>query len=263
MIILIDGDILVYRFAYEGKKQEEQPLFSASETKTLEECYENVDKFMENLKAEVPSVGYIGYLSCKRKDTFRVPISQSREYKGNRKTEPPKYYTEIKQYFIEKYNFIQLKQIEADDALSIKGTELYPDCIICSTDKDLRQIKGNHYNPNTNDFFRTTDDGPSRLLLKQLVTGDSTDNIEGIRKRGPKAAEKIVHDNLDIELIPQVILNEYIAEYGLEEGMRRFSETYLLVYLLRENSFNEELGEVTYWNKNGRTTEQPEEGLFF
>jgi len=66
--------------------------------------------------------------------------------------------------------------------------------IICSLDKDLKQIAGRHYNWRKNEFdFVDPIDG-LRLFYRQCLTGDSTDGIPGVGGIGAVKSARIIND---------------------------------------------------------------------
>jgi 5'-3' exonuclease len=82
---------------------------------------------------------------------------------------------------------------EADDLLGINQTACAENCvdsIIVTIDKDLLQIPGSHYNFVKCEFKEVTEEEGQYFFYKQLMMGDSTDNIGGCPGIGPKKAEK-------------------------------------------------------------------------
>jgi 5'-3' exonuclease len=76
---------------------------------------------------------------------------------------------------------------EADDALAIRHRELPESSIICTIDKDLKQIPGKHYNFVKEEFDEVTEWSGLFRFYSQTLTGDSTDNIrvsEGLSCKG-------------------------------------------------------------------------------
>ena len=134
------------------------------------------------------------------KTTFRHALAVTKEYKGNRKDTPkPVYKDEITKYLKESWGAETGDNIEADDLLGINQTT---NTVICSNDKDLRMIPGEHYNfaPKKEDeqqFHLMDELGGDRWFFVQLIAGDSTDNIQGIPGYGVAKAEKIVDEFLD------------------------------------------------------------------
>lgn len=86
---------------------------------------------------------------------------------------------------------------EADDALGIAQCQAGcgEDTIICSIDKDLDGIPGWHYNFSKNrkadGTYIVSEVNANRFFYKQILSGDSTDNIPGMfRKLGKKATSR-------------------------------------------------------------------------
>jgi 5'-3' exonuclease len=64
--------------------------------------------------------------------------------------------------------------------------------VICSVDKDLLQVPGHHYNF-VKDEYRIVNDVQGNLsFYSQLLTGDDSDGIIGLRGVGPKTALKLL-----------------------------------------------------------------------
>lgn len=78
---------------------------------------------------------------------------------------------------------------EVDDKLGILAA---PDTVLCSIDKDLRQIPGEHYNP-VKDVFEVVDDFQGALsLYTSMLVGDTSDNLRGIDGLGPVKAGRLL-----------------------------------------------------------------------
>lgn len=67
-----------------------------------------------------------------------------------------------------------------------------PSVIICSTDKDLNNTPGWHYNFKEGRKYWIDEDQAIKNFYLQLLTGDKTDNIIGIPGIGPVKAEQIL-----------------------------------------------------------------------
>ena len=196
MQALIDGDLIVYRvgFTTEGDPSEIASF--------------RVNDVIDNILRDTKADSYKVYLTQEDDlEAFRRKVYP--EYKATRLGKPkPKWYHYIRDYLQVEWGAEVVKYIEADDALGIeqiKGLRQFdPDpsywnqpefnknTIICSVDKDLKQIPGYHYNfvKQEKEFVETTD--ALRYFYKQLLTGDSADNIKGVYKVGPVKAEQIL-----------------------------------------------------------------------
>ena len=170
MHALVDGDIVTHRVGW------------TTNDESLDIAKYRADVLVENILQGVGATDYQIYLTDSE-GNFRNQISTS--YKANRKKEKPKWLEELKEYLISTWKAkISLGQ-EADDALGIKQTEMETaETVICSIDKDLLQIPGYHYNfVKTEHSFITPEEGLYNFY-KQLLVGDSTDNVDGCPKTG-------------------------------------------------------------------------------
>jgi len=101
-------------------------------------------------------------------------------------------------------NIAQINEVEADDIIGILVThfrEIYNEVIIVSSDFDLYQlIDGDNvvvYNPQrkvtiNEDVFKENFDGfhPRKIIDIKCITGDTSDNIPGVKGVGEKGALK-------------------------------------------------------------------------
>jgi len=214
-IALIDGDSLIY---YEMGKP------------TLEEALQGIDTRIRHMLEQCNASKYAGFLTAGR--CFRYTVAKSKPYKGNRKYgNKPIIFPALKEYLRQEWNFISVPELEADDLVSIYHNPMKT--IICSPDKDvLYQNKGIHYNYGKADSIVVDETETMRFLWKQMLMGDSTDGIQGIPKVGPKTADTWLQ-NVGREDMPTFVLNKYIEKFGMQEGIYKFTETFKLVYILK------------------------------
>tara|TARA_R110002051_G_scaffold187914_3_gene257458 strand:- start:525 stop:1262 length:738 start_codon:yes stop_codon:yes gene_type:complete len=214
-IALIDADSLIY---FEMGKS------------TLEEALEGIDMRIHQMLIETGCDSYAGFLTSGR--CFRYNIAKTRPYKGNRKRgNKPIIFPAIKEYLRQKWNFIAVPELEADDLVAVYSD--YQNTVICSPDKDvLYQVDGCHYNYRTAEFVETTPIEAETFLWKQVLMGDSTDGIPGLPKVGPKTADLWLY-NMPLLDMPPFVLNKYIEKFGNSEGICKFAETFKLVHILK------------------------------
>lgn len=177
------------------KKQVPQPV---------EFAYANIKNIMKEILRGARASTYQIYLTGD--GNYRDDIATIKKYKGNRDaSHKPFHFDAIRHYLVEQWGAEVVPFQEADDAMGIAqdGEET----IICTIDKDLMMIPGYHYNFNKG-FTTYMDTGKAlNFFYTQLITGDTVDNIQGIKGAGPAKAKKILH-NLDTE-------GEYIRAVGL------------------------------------------------
>ena len=185
------GDIYAFRSA------------AASENEELGIAVYRLEEMLDNTLAETGADEFSIFLSGE--NNFRYEIYC--EYKANRTQPKPRHLKDLKNYLIEKYQAVVSDGCEADDLLGIEQCKAESNStIICSLDKDLRMIPGNHYSF----AIRGTNKGTSwerpaekvfvepleglRHFYTQVLTGDSVDNVKGAPGIGKVKAKRILQD---------------------------------------------------------------------
>ena len=201
---LIDADSIIHIVSYHNALPEMMVEFSKElnpeeQEAALMELYKSKDttaieahvgQFINDILNAVDATHYLGFVGDRKgSDTFRHKLAITKPYKGQRKSSPHwvKYWKPIIiDYMVREWGFIELSNIEADDACAICQTHLQY-TIICSPDKDLKQVPGNHYDYKKIEFTEISPWEGARRLHIQLLTGDSTDNISGCPGVGEKS----------------------------------------------------------------------------
>lgn len=141
---------------------------------------------------------------------------------------------------------------EADDLIKDRAVELGENnCVICSLDKDLKQIPGVHFdydrpklkNPDGSPMldengFRMvapckgldiiSEQDANKFFWTQMLMGDAGDNIKGIPRTGIVKATKIIAGSTDHEA---TVRQKYIEHFGEEKGISQFELHRLLIGL--------------------------------
>jgi hypothetical protein len=129
-------------------------------------------------------------------DNFRYDVATVKPYKGNRKdAAKPYHYQAIRNYMTDKWMAKVVTGREADDELSIlahRAVEDSQDFIVATIDKDLDQVPGWHYDYVKKVFYSVDHEEGALLFWKQVLSGDSTDNIPGATRIGDAAATKLL-----------------------------------------------------------------------
>lgn len=148
-----------------------------------------INRILEGTKCQE----YVGYMSTSNDTTlFRNKIAVTKPYKGNRLDfKKPEHYHSIREYILKHWNTNLVVGIEADDALGIHQNS---STIICSIDKDLLQIPGMHYNIKTGEIITVSEFEGHYNFYKQVLTGDTADNIPGLYGIGEAKAKDILEN---------------------------------------------------------------------
>lgn len=243
---LIDCDLLVYRcgFAADGQMKKEykekNPGVSDEELKEYLESIDYTGIALQNAKTVIESIldrfspEYKAYIGGS--GNFRDAIATIKPYKGNReKVGKPKYYRELKDYLIDRWHAWPCNGQEADDAIGIEQFD-NPDkyTVIVSTDKDMDQIPGWHFNWVKNDLYYQPITEANLFFFWQMMVGDTVDNIPGINKVGPKTANKIIEEEGGkLENVRRAVQDLYQRQYG-DKWREAYEEVGTLLYIRRK-----------------------------
>lgn len=227
-IAVLDGDILAYRAAF------------FVET-------EGIDYLEERLNHDItlwtpPGVDkvYIA-LSCSRSDNFRRDYWP--EYKAHRdvKKHTPEALPEAEEYLRTLGIPITVPRLEADDLMGMMASG--GKAIAVTIDKDLRAVPGWHWNPDKELEPTLVDElTADRNFYTQWLTGDSTDNVPGVWKLGPKKAATLL-DSTPPQNWKSLVLatyeqktdkdgNKYTLDYALSQA--------ICVRILRNGEYNKQ-----------------------
>lgn len=224
MLALIDADLVAYRCAASCK--EEDPLDVA--------LY-RIDVLMRQILEAADCSEYIAYLSGS--DNFRKVINP--EYKANRKDMvPPIHLQPSREFLVSEWNARLAHGIEADDMLGIDQTE---DSVICSLDKDLLMIPGKHHNWNKQiyqEYTHVSVTEGNKTFWKQMLIGDTSDNIIGVHGLGPVKAGKLIDPCESNEECMELVYNKYA------EDAARFVTNANCLWIMRhwESTWSKDLG---------------------
>lgn len=234
MISLVDLDLIVYKvgsitdgrhYKYGGERYGTQKeLFRACKTLGHEPpkelkleldplpweeasrvCVSYLEDILENFD------DYKGYLTGK--GNFRYQVATILPYKGNRVgVQKPHHYDSIRQFLVDIYDAEVSSGLEADDLLGLNQTD--NTCIV-STDKDLDVVPGWHYNWDKGDMYKMNELDSDRCFFKQLLTGDSTDNILGLFNVGVKSTYvKAIDKMTEVSEMYNHVRGQYESRFG-------------------------------------------------
>lgn len=206
MIALIDGDIILYRIGY------------TTENESEDIARVRADDLLDSILLETGAKEFEVWLSDKTENGFRYELYP--QYKANRTQPRPKHYEAIKEFLVTEWGARIAVGMEADDALGIAQNsnshnglfqpQLDPKrSVICSIDKDLLQIPGQHYNFVRKEWSLINRWEGLQWFYKQILIGDTVDNVQGCKGIGPvkagKAIDQIRQDRGERALFESVV----------------------------------------------------------
>ncbi len=197
-----------------------------------------LDKTISSHAKLLPDAEFVYCLSSPV--NFRYDIFP--EYKSSRKGKhKPKHRTFLTDRIKDKHSGVIFTGYEADDVVgilqctcrSIKKSS----SIICTTDKDLLCIPGLHWNPDKGTITDVSELEAFRNFAAQVLQGDSTDSIPGLKGVGAKTSKKAVAGCDSTESMWGVVQKMYKDKGETEEYLhqmasmvwihRAFGTTYL------------------------------------
>lgn len=178
---LVDVDVFVYRVAFASKDEDEKLA-----------CRRFIDTITQSVFFDAECDSFDGFITGK--GNYRYDIAKTLPYKGNRKQEKPKHYEALRKQAV-KMGCVEVEGCEADDAIGIAAYSSDPSSYtIITIDKDLDMIRGKHYNFVKKVFNDVSEEQALKFFYQQLLSGDRTDNIQGIPGIGPAKAKKLLKD---------------------------------------------------------------------
>lgn len=245
---LIDADYMPYRFGFSadaGMRNElksnnpditdEQVAEALASTDYESHALHGAKDAMEMIVGKF-NPEYRLYLQDDSVTTYRYALATILPYKGNRADfVKPKYHKHIKQYLFDVWNAIPVRHIETDDAVALEQFD-NPDktTVIVSQDKDLKMIPGWHFDPVKEYLYYQTIKDANNWLFWQMLVGDRSDNIPGIKGIGETRANKLLELHKgDTDAIREEVKKYYQRDYGTD-WERAYQEVGSLLWILRK-----------------------------
>ena len=249
MLALIDGDILLYRIGFTTENETEEWIPK-----------HRFDDLVDSILNETQATNYQVWLSDSTENNYRRQYYPA--YKANRVQPKPRHYQLLKDHAIANWGAAITPKQEADDALGIEQVKwnedaasflsrynshqieathklkaVPPQTVICTIDKDLKQIPGQHYNFVKKEWDSVTEDEGRRYFYRQLLTGDATDNIQGCPKIGSARADKIIGSITTERELFECCRSGYYSAYAkhiyktdtLDEEQKEFIDAQILM----------------------------------
>src|SRR5210317_1718008 len=155
MSALIDCDFIVYKDCAAAETEidfgDDIILVASKFSEALRLVEEDLYKIAEDLGCFDDSILFFS-------DSVNFRKSIDPAYKGHRNRKKPCGYKRVIEALKKDYPVVILPELEADDAIGIYATR-EPGHIICSPDKDMRQIPGDLFNLSDETITITKEEG--------------------------------------------------------------------------------------------------------
>ncbi|MDC0891685.1 DNA polymerase I [Gammaproteobacteria bacterium] len=257
-IFLIDGSSYLYR-AFHAMP----PLTTSTGLPTG--AVKGVTNMLRNLRNENPNSHYLAIFDAKGKN-FRHSIYK--DYKANRPPMPP----ELREQLAPLKSIcnamgmpvVEIPEVEADDViatLAVMGAQRGIPMIISSLDKDLMQLVEDPLVKMVNTMNNKVYDvagvqekfgvHPDQIIDYLALVGDTSDNIPGVPKVGPKTAVKWLNEFKDLEGITQNAENfPGVVGQNLRDSIQDLDRNVELVTLKKDVDLSVSLDELLAATEN-------------
>ena len=257
-IFLIDGSSYLYR-AFHAMP----PLTTSTGLPTG--AVKGVTNMLRNLRNENPNSHYLAIFDAKGKN-FRHSIYK--DYKANRPPMPP----ELREQLAPLKSIcnamgmpvVEIPDVEADDViatLAVMGAKKGIPMIISSLDKDLMQLVEDPLVKMVNTMNNKVYDvagvqekfgvHPDQIIDYLALVGDTSDNIPGVPKVGPKTAVKWLNEFKDLEGITQNAENfSGVVGQNLRDSIQYLDRNVELVTLKKDVDLSVSLDELLAATEN-------------
>lgn len=251
MQCLIDADVLRYEIGFAAETGWQHPGFPPFDyvAELLDNRIGNIVAIASTANGDTMIAEPILYLTGQ--GNFRYEIAKRTPYKvrsGNK----PWHFKNITAYLKAKYDVIVSEGMEADDLMALEQTRRPNETIICTRDKDLRQVPGWHYGwelgaqpqfgPMLVDTVGAIALSADRRSIKgyggkffyaQCLIGDAVDSIPGLGKCGPVRAFEILEHMETLDECFKAVKAAYKAAYE-DDWEQELLEQGRLLWMTRE-----------------------------
>jgi len=237
MSLLIDADYIVYKSCAANETEID---FGEDVILVTSRLSDALDMVRRELFAIASDLGCFddSILFFSDSSNFRKAIAP--DYKGHRNRKKPCGYKRVINALKEDFPVVVMPTLEADDAIGIYATKEQGH-IICSPDKDMRQITGQLYDLKDGVVEITKEEG-ARWHRVQTMSGDQTDGYAGVPGIGIKRAEALLDEKGDTW---ETVLGAFTDKGLTEEDALRNAR---LAKILQVDDYDFTNSEPRLWN---------------
>lgn len=237
MSALIDCDYIVYKCTAGAEDEIDFGDDVILVTSRFSEAYRMVERELYRIASDLGCFDD-SILFFSDSVNFRKSIDPA--YKGHRNRKKPCGYRRVIEALKKEYQVVVMPGLEADDAMGIYATK-EEGHIICSPDKDMRQIPGQLYDMKDGVVEITKEEG-DRWHLIQTMAGDQTDGYAGVPGIGVKRADALLTEHgATWDTVKQAF-----AEKDLDEDVALMNAR--LAKILQADDFNFSTQEPILWS---------------
>ena len=187
MKLLVDADYVVYKCCASAESEIDFGEDVIVVTSKFSDAIACVKRELNKISQNFFDPEVILFFSDSR--NFRKSIQSS--YKGHRNRKKPCGYRRVINQLKTEYQVIIMPELEADDALGIYATANLGN-VICSPDKDMRQIPGQLFD--MSELTTVTESEGAKWHFIQTLAGDQTDGYSGVPGIGIKRAVSLFEE---------------------------------------------------------------------
>ena len=242
MSLLIDADYIVYKACAANESEID---FGEDVIVVTSRFSDALDMVRRELFSIASDLGCFddSILFFSDSSNFRKVIAP--DYKGHRNRKKPCGYKRVINALKEDFPVVTMPTLEADDAIGIYATKEQGH-IICSPDKDMRQIPGQLYDLKDGVVEITKEEG-DRWHRVQTMSGDQTDGYAGVPGIGIKRAEALLDEKGDTW---ETVLGAFIDKGLTEEDALRNAR---LAKILQVDDYDFTNQEVRPWTPSSNS----------
>jgi len=239
--VLIDADILMFKFAF--RHQKEITWSNGPVSIILDEgrAKSDLDSFIDDLQRICSCPKYV--LCFTHKLNFRYSVFP--DYKSNRANSvPPKLLRILKQHMMDNHPWRSVPYLEADDLMGIYGTKYPKKYVLATIDKDFESLPAVLYNWNKfKKPRRISKHDADYWFHYQWLKGDPIDGFKGCYRIGDKKARKIL-DAVEPEQWATAVVETYADRcYSWKE----ITQQAQMARILRYTDYDFKKKEVRLW----------------
>jgi len=236
MSLLIDADYIVYKSCAANETEFDWGDDIITVTSRFSEAYDMVQRELYSIANDL---GCFDDSILFFSDSINFRKSIDPDYKGHRNRKKPCGYKRVINKLKEEYQVVVMPSLEADDALGIWATR-EPGHIICSPDKDMKQIPGKLFDLKDGVVEISEEEG-DKFHLIQTLSGDQTDGYGGVPGIGLKRAEVLLEAaDWQWSAVVKAFTDKDLTEEDALKNAR-------LARILRNEDYNHETQEPVLW----------------